>query len=369
MTIDVSQDKDSLLKLRIRKILWSQGYYCPLEVDISHHEYEYSRQNLKRTPITDIDVLGIRFESDLRCTTIIADCKSGKESEANRIFWLRGVMDFFGAQEGLFIKTIIHSQARDMAPKLNIRTLDQRELEVLEKSLALDKIRIGIADLQTYSKMNSLWGIDVKSGTQPTEKQLLVKNVYSYLKYQYWMIDDYRNIQTNIENFSKVSDILVAKDVKSKYLAYIGLQRLSLSILRMANYIATHGLSDIKNQSRTYLFGGAFLVSERTRIISLLNVLSKQMEIEDQWRLEPPYFDELVEIVNRIILNSRHGAKILQHLDTVIVEAVLGSNQKIEQVMGNTYSTDALVLTKRIANLLQRYANLEDGMFSELYSL
>jgi len=59
----------------------------------------------------------------------------------------------------------------------------------------------------------------------------------------------------------------------------------------------------------------------------------------------------------------------LQLLDAVIIEAVLGSNQDIEKAMGNMYSTDALVLAKRIANLLQKNAGLEDGMFDELYSL
>ncbi len=59
----------------------------------------------------------------------------------------------------------------------------------------------------------------------------------------------------------------------------------------------------------------------------------------------------------------------MQLLDAVIIEAVLGSNQDIEKAMGNMYSTDALVLAKRIANLLQKNAGLEDGMFDELYSL
>ncbi|GCE16767.1 hypothetical protein [Dictyobacter kobayashii] len=84
-----NQMKDSYLKLRIRRILWSQGYHCPLEVDLSHFDYEDKEQTLKRNPLTDIDVLGVRFEPDLRIKTIIVDCKSGRESEPNRIFWLR----------------------------------------------------------------------------------------------------------------------------------------------------------------------------------------------------------------------------------------------------------------------------------------
>src|SRR5262245_30532523 len=116
--------RDAPLKLRLRRILWAQGYHCPLEVDVSHYEYEEAGRLLKRTSYTDVDVLGIRFEPDLRRTIILADCKSGRVPEPSRIFWLRGLMDFFRADEGIFVKPILHPQARALAPRLGIRVLD-----------------------------------------------------------------------------------------------------------------------------------------------------------------------------------------------------------------------------------------------------
>ncbi len=361
-----NQMKDSYLKLRIRRILWSQGYHCPLEVDLSHFDYEDKEQTLKRNPLTDIDVLGIRFEPDLRTTTIIVDCKSGKESEPNRIFWLRGVMDFFGAEEGILLKKILHNHARAIAPKLGIRVLDEKGLDILEKTLAIETFPFDVGDIVVYNRMASLWGIEVKSNQKPTDKQLAIKNVYQYLQYQYWMVDEYKNIQNLIERFARIRLELHAKDIKAKYLAYIGLQRLVLSILRMASDVASRDLSDIRSQSDTYLFGGAFSLSERKRIIGLLNKLTEHYNINEQINLEPPYFDELVEIVNKIILNSLHAVKMLQHLDVVIMKYVLDSAENIERSLGTAYSTEALVLVKRIATMFQRSAGLEEDMFEEL---
>jgi hypothetical protein len=369
MKYDLSLMKDSPLKLRIRRVLWAQGFHCPLEVDLSHFDYQDVAQTLKRSSLTDIDVLGIRFEPDLRMTIIIADCKSGRESESNRIFWLKGVMDFFGAQEGIFVKKTLHSQARAIAPRLGIRAIDEKGLDVLEKSLALDTLAIDIGDPSVYSKASSLWGIEIEPEQKPTEKQLVVKYVYQYLQYYYWVIDEYRNIQNLIDIFQRIKSELHKTDIKSKYLVYIGLQRLTLSILRMASNVSVIDLTNIREQSHTYLFGGAFLQRERTQLIDLLNKLSEQNRIGEKIKLEPPYFDELVEIVNRIIFNSLHAIKILQHLDAVMVEYVLGSTQGIERVLGQAYSTDALVLMKRIANMFQKHAGFDEGMFEELRSL
>lgn len=361
--------KDSPLKLRIRRILWAQGYHCPLEVDLSHYENENTKQPLKRTSFTDIDVLGIRFEPDLRSTMIIADCKSGKESEPNRIFWLRGVMDFFGAQEGIFLKSIVHSHARALASKLSIRVLDERGLDILEKSLLLDVLPIDVGNAVIYTKMTSLWGIEVKVDQKPTERQLILKKVYHYLQYMYWIVSDYRNIQTIMEYFSEIKGDLASDDPRSKYLVYVGLQRLTLSITRMASNIAIRDINDIKKQFLISFFGGELRLRERLQIIDLLNELGEQKRLNEKINLEPPYFDELAEIVNKIILNSRHAVKILQHLDAIIIEHLFGSKRELEKALGLMYSTDALVLTKRVATMFQKYTGLDEGLFEDLRTL
>lgn len=361
--------KDLPLKLRIKRILEVQGYHCPLEVVLSHFESQDTKQDPKRILLTDIDVLGIRFEPDLRQTIIIADCKSGKESEANRIFWLRGVMDFFQAQEGIFVKPQMHAQTRALAPKLGIRVLDEKGLETLEKGLELDSSHVNANDVTIYEKMSSLWGIRVEPEQKPTEKELALKSVYQYLQYNYWMVDDYVNIQTIIDRFAKIKADIILDDLKSKFLAFVGLQRLSLSIIKVSGFVAARDLNDVRRQLRTALFGGPQRARTSMKIIEYLDRLSEYSRIGEKLELDPPYFDELVEVVNRIILNSGHATKILRHLDVILTEHLFGSKQNIEEVLGGIYSTEALVLLKRIATMFHRYTKMREEVFEELWGL
>lgn len=362
------QDKDIFLKLRIRRILWAQGYYCPIEVDISDFAYQDAGQPLKRTSYTDIDVVGIRFEFDLRQSTVVADCKSGKESDSNRIFWLKGLMDFFEAQSGILVKTKVHSNARALAPKLGIRVLDETGLTILEKALGFNGTPVGTGELNLHTKATSIWGINVRAGDKPTAEQMLLKSVYHFLQYKYWMVPHHRNIMTIMHRFSQIKDLIDPKELKAKYLAYVGLQRLTLSILKMASDIAARDLSDIRLQSRYFLFGGAFQLQEREQMIRLLNEIIAKDEPKETIKLEPPFYDELIEIVNRLIYNSSDAAQILQHLDIVILN-VLGAKQDIQLALDKYYRTNSIVLTKRIADMFSKYTGIHGQTFNELMEL
>lgn len=365
----VTTMKDLPLKLRIKRILESQGYHCPLEVVLSHFENQDTRQEQKKYLLTDIDVLGIRFESDLRQDNIIADCKSGKESESNRIFWLRGVMDFFQAQEGIFVKTQLSPQTRALAPKLGIRVLDDKGVQVLEENLGINSSAFLAHDMAVYDHMERLWGIKIKDGQKPTPNDLEVKSVYTYLQYNYWVLEDYINVQTIIDRFGKISAEIDPGDLKSKYLAFIGLQRLSLSIIKMAGFVAAQDLNDVARLFKTAFFGGTHRMRNSRRIIEYLDHLSELNRIGEKLELEPPYFNELVEIANRIILNSRHATGILRHSDAVLTEQLLGSKQDLEKVLGSMYSTEALVLLKRIAAMFVKSARLQEEVFAELQEM
>jgi hypothetical protein len=365
-------NKDQGLKLRIRRILWAQGYHCPVEVDLSHFEYEDSTADLKRSSFTDIDVLAIKFEPDLRRRVVVADCKSGHESEPSRLFWLKGVMAFFGAHEALLVKPSVRSPARALAPRLGLRIVDSKALEMLEQAIKVETTPQSFIDSSLDDLARSLWGITVKANSKPTDSQLRIKRTYQYLQYLYWMIDDYRNIQTIIDRFSDVAKDLEFKEKPAKYLCYIGLQRFALSLLNMASEVAARDVGSIERQCKIYLFGGSLALRERETTFTLLNRLASQRGLfprKEQITLEPPYFRELIEIVNRLILNSGESSKILQHLDAVLLECILQEKTDVQATLGALFRTDALVLSKRIATLLQKAAGLPADTFAQLLAL
>jgi hypothetical protein len=302
---------------------------------------------------------------------VVADCKSGEESEPNRLFWLRGVMTFFGAQEGLFVKAVLRPPARALAPRLGIRVLDEHALEVLEHAIRVDgSAPKSVGDKAIDDRIRELWGIKVDRGEKPTNEQLQVKKVIQYLQYFYWMVEDHRNIQTLVDRFSDIASFLNPKEETAKYLCYIGLLRFALSLLTMASEVSARDVSDIERQSRIYMFGGNLSLREREHTITLLNQIARKQDlVQEDLRLEPSYFGDLIEVVNRLIRNSREAARILHHLDAVVYECVLGNSTGIDGALGTAFRTDALVLGKRIASLFQKSTRLPDQIFSELLSL
>ena len=81
----ILDNKDLNLKLRLKRILFQMGYYSPIEVELS--QYDDTGLELKRTSLTDLDVLGIKFDPALISHKVVGDCKTGKGvSDLNRLF-------------------------------------------------------------------------------------------------------------------------------------------------------------------------------------------------------------------------------------------------------------------------------------------
>ncbi|HVU02304.1 MAG TPA: hypothetical protein VHE30_11155 [Polyangiaceae bacterium] len=362
-----SGDRDLGLKLRMRRILWAQGFYCPVEVDLSHYEYE--QRQLMRQSLTDIDVLGLRFDPDLRAQAVLVDCKSGRESDPARIFWLRGVMDFFHAEQGFFVKRKVHGHARALAPRLGIRVLDEDGLGHLERILRADAAFTAFVDETRYARMEGLWGIDVPEGSKPTAAQVRVKNVAHYLQYLYWMVDEYRNVQSVIEQFGLVARDLQGAGLREKFLAHVGLQRLSLSLLRLAGEVIGRNVRDVPAQVRGYIFGGPLLLREREALFAAVEKIVDAKLGGEALTLEPPYYPELVEVVNKLVQYAPDASQILRIEEAVLLCRVFGHDEPIEGLLGSKPTSDAIVLAKRVALLLQKAANLPETLFAELHAL
>jgi hypothetical protein len=296
--------------------------------------------------------------------TVIVDCKGGEESSPNRIFWLRGVMDFFGADEGYFIKEQIHEHGRSIAPRLRIRTIDSAGLEKLEQQLSLDKMRINLLDEKKFLETQGLWGIVVPKSGKPTENQLKMKKVYQYLQYLYWFIEEYRNIQNIIDRFQMVANILTPLEKRDKYLVYVGLIRFSLSLLKAAHIVVSKNILQVPEQAKQYIFGGPFFLKERELFIEMLNKIS-----DKKIALEPPYFSALLETINRLVKHPQFAKHVPRYLEAIMLEHLLGPKTSLQEIFGNDYSVDSIVLSKQIGDLFLRAAGLTNTFLSELMSL
>ena len=356
-------DKDLHLKLRFKRILFALGYYSPLEVELSHYGDDGKGRH-KRASLTDLDVLGIKVDPVLTVHRVVADCKSGKVSDPNRLFWLRGVSDYFGANDAYFLRPVIGDHARAIAPKLGLRALDEKELRALELNLRVDDIPIPLADPDFYEMRNSLWGISVQKGQDITSDQLLRKGVYAYLTYLYWYIDPHRNLFNLISRVSKVAHLLRNNNKEDVLLAYAALQRFVLCLIEIGAYVYSRGISEIHQNVRNYIFGGPLGIKEREQLFKLVEQLTGHKE-----ELDPNYLSEVVELLNRFIKNPVEASNVLLYMDATYDWCELMGNTDLTGVFGMSTNTGSIVLARDACICFARATGLREDLFPGLMSL
>jgi hypothetical protein len=132
----MKNEKDFDLKLRMMRFLWYRGYFTRRNVNLLR--YTYGRKTEHQ--YTDIDVWGSRLDETFNQRQIICDCKSGvTASTAERFFWLSGIMKYFNADQGIFLRTKVReSKYLDLGRKLQILPLSLDQLSELEKAYNIE---------------------------------------------------------------------------------------------------------------------------------------------------------------------------------------------------------------------------------------
>lgn len=356
-------NRDLALKLRFRKVLFCQGYWCPIEVELS--QYENTGTALKRVSLTDLDVLGIRYDNLFARSVVVADCKTGRNlSETSRLFWLRGVSDYFGADHAYLIHPDVSSHARGIAPRLRLRLLDEVSLGSLEDSLRVKETPLPWDDHGTHQAVMDLWGIDVAKGSKPTNQPLQLKKVYSYLSYSYWYLSQHRNVLSTVEHFRGIAAILVANDPRAVLLAYNGLQRFTHGLLEAAAFVAAQGYNNILREARSYIFGGTMNLREKEQFFTLLRSLTRSNE-----QLDPPYLQDVVELLGRLLRNPNGACDVLRQIDAIYLWRVHMQKSDAPPVPNVKDSTASIVLARDSAITFSKITGMPAALYSAITSL
>lgn len=358
-----SRDHDLGQKLRLRTLFFAMGYWSPLEVELS--QFDVSGSLAKRSTLTDLDVLAIRYDGLFAPHRIVGDCKTGRNvSDANRLFWLSGVREYFGADQAYFLRPSISPHVRAMAPKLKLNVLSEDDLESIEKSLSLYKFPVPLWDERVYEATSKLWGIDVSPKSKPTSEQLRTKNVYSYLSYTYWYLDARRNILTLIEHFAQVAPFLDEKNPRDVLLAFVGAERFAHCLLDAAAYIHSHGLSDIAKYFRVYIYGGPLDLREKERFFDLYRRVSGTNDT-----LDPPWLDDVIELLARMLRNPAGASDVLRHLTAMYTCCTLLGSHDVPDFAPNPRNTAAIVFAKDVAAVFARVSGIRSSLYGSIRNI
>jgi hypothetical protein len=358
-----TQDRDLSLKLRFRRILFCQGYWSPIEVELS--QYESLDGSIKRRSLTDLDVLGVKYDELFTPFRVVGDCKSGRNvSDVNRLFWLKGVSDYFGADQAYFIYPVIKVHTRGIAPKLGLRVLDEEALSVLEKNLDVAAFGLPLADISVHEAIAKLWGINVPKGNKPNDQQLKLKQAYSFLSYSYWYIEQHRNLLNVINHFTEIAPLLDIQNAAHVLLAYTGLERFAHSLLETASFVFAQGGTNVPRDARSYIYGGPLALKERETFFKLLRDLTNSNE-----QLDPSYLQDVIELLGRMIRNPDGACDILRHISAIYLWCVHLRHSTLLPLNGAKENTAAIVLTRDAALTFARITGISEAIYKETLAL
>jgi hypothetical protein len=344
------EEQDLKLKLRLMRYLWHLGYLVRKNV-ILVESFD------KRDPYTDIDVLAVKVDNELNSNYIVCDCKSGARTKTReRLFWLSGVMDYFDAGQGIFLRSkLFEIRYADLATRLNITPLSEEKLSELEKAYRIDKGRSIGAFSEEYRT-----GDQTLAGLRKFQPK-----VAEYIDTWYWNdppSEQVNNLVACSKRIIEVSQLSVR--ARMFLLAHV-FSDLSLSALQFSKGILNIPASNIEEYAKIELLGGSLEHEERKRLLKGFHeFMTKEIEARYKARYPisstqfiesfvPEHSKYFIELVARICGNPEHSFLIPRFFDLVAFETILGNrNVNIEDLLPVPLKEDLGTLLKPVVDFV-----------------
>lgn len=346
------------LKIAARRVLWRMGYSTRIDVALRSIPATSGPSGRRRADgFTDLDVLGVGWAPGFRLQRVIVDCKSSSRSPTERMFWVRGVGDFFSADASFMLRSgDLPAPARQLASRLAITAWSSEELSLLEQfhpsPLPFDVEPLcWMFDRERVSASNSAFG--------DLHKRLKALNAYR--QYSYWAHDAHRAPVQLVEHLREAASHLDPRnpihlslllDVSWLYL---------IAVARAAEHIRAVQISQPQMALTEYLLGGPVGVREKTDLAALLEDLKQSGAIPDtvDTELVPEYFPSLLELTVRVLRRPDTVITALQYLELSLAATLGKFEGSLRQSLGSCFDALAAKQAADVVGFLVRAARLD----------
>lgn len=309
------------LKVGTRRLFWDMGLSTRLDVELRGHKAASQRGGAQS--FTDLDVLGISISPDVRMTTLIADCKTSKRDSTSRMFWVKGVAEFFGADHAYLVREHeVTDAARQLSARLGIGILTSPELARLQTihDPGPNADTAGLAVLfdrrAVASHLSAFNGVNSK-----------LDHLLEFSQFDYWVNEPHRNPTQLVAHLAKASKLLNPMDPahRAVFLDLCWLYLLSLT--RVTGYVRGGFLGDPDRAVQEYLFGGPAGLEEKRVTAALLNH-ARPAGTPEMGHL-PAYFRPMLELVTRLLKRPQHLQSSLRYIEVATAFATAANVEPI----------------------------------------
>ncbi|MFS0892379.1 hypothetical protein [Peribacillus frigoritolerans] len=312
----LEHDKD--LKILFKKIFWEMGHYSRLDVKLGSFGEPEGKIQEGVMELTDADVLGVFLDNDFKLSYSTCECKNGKNISLSKLlFWTKGVMEFLGSDtKGYLVlgQLSIPSHIREMGNRLNITLMDMTNIKGFSILYNTDKLSGNMFDFDAFQYIQSV-----------SDKTL--GDLFNYRKYHFWISKHNTNI-LNIINMLRENRLKLNSDSKEHQILITDLVTLfTISLFDLCSYLVRVNISNPKETVIAYLFDGVYNLKKYNKVVNMMdNILKKSVdnydEIQHILTVVPDYYNDLLDLVVRIIKRPNESKNILKYFDIILYESV-----------------------------------------------
>jgi hypothetical protein len=347
-------EKDLGLKAQIRQLFWGMGFST--RVDVPMRAYvppARSRTSQGLEEYTDLDVLAVGMSPDFRVEVVVADCKTPPKRAIERMFWLRGLADFFGAEHAYLVRAgDVPAAVRQLAGRLNISVVAPGDLALLQRGhvSAADGLEPLFDPERIAAYRQALTTLDKR-----------LAPMLEYRQFDYWVYDEHLNLQQAVAHLSQVRRALKPENpIHCALFADIG-WLYSLSLARAVQHIRRAHVADIDGALQEYLFGGQLGLREKQRVAQILHDVAGRKGKVGMSAVLPPYYGALLELLTRLVHEPQSLMPILRYAEWLTETTAAKRATSPTKVFGDRYNVVAGKLLTDICGFLVAAADLQPG--------
>ncbi|PMR62160.1 hypothetical protein C1A38_05350 [Verrucosispora sp. ts21] len=360
------------LKVAARRLLWRMGYTTRLNVELRGVwalEQERTQDRGRRTSqpesFTDLDVLGIGIIGS-RVHSAIVDCKTTKDGSTGRMFWIRGVTEFFAADDAYMVRdSNVTDAARQLASRLGITALTKDDLSRLE---ALHPSDLPLGNGPVSWLFDSDRAVGASAAFVGLDKRL--KPLLDYRNFNYWLYDEYRNPVQLVEQLRSCAELL---DPRSPHHLALVLDLAWLYLITVSHGIHAIRAAHMANPDRglaQYLHGGAVGLREKQDLAQMLVGLRDAGALPAKVDLDPlpSYYPKMLELVTRIMRRPDRVLPALRLLE--VVTSAMALKERVEpKDLGGLFDELAAKQAADVVGFLVTTTGLDLGFRARARSL
>jgi hypothetical protein len=351
------------LKVGVRSLFWSMGLSTRIDVALRGLSVPTSHAAGRRSGVpdtfTDLDVLGVGVNSGYRLSFEIGDCKTSKARSTERMFWIRGVADLFGADHAYLVREQeVTDGSRQLAARLGITVLPTDDLQRLQghhgpsltdPSSALSILFDRKAVAEHLAAFNDL------------DRKL--KGLLEYRQFDYWVYEEHRNPIQTVAHLRGVAGLLDPRNPVHVALLLDFAWLYLLSMIRVTEHVRRAFLGDLDRGLQEYIAGGPTNLHERRKTAELLSALVPDVQSPPRSPL-PEYYPQLRELVTRLLRRPAHMQTCLRYAEAAAALAAAKTRIPLGDAFKGDYDAVAAKLCADVCGFLVAAADLDAGFRS-----